>query len=911
MNTVMKNQLTCEIVQTCMKLLWCAVFLLVVGVSAVQASQGQPPRLAIIGAGDFSADVVDAGVDGLPEGLAARISEYLTNSRRFSVLERKAMRKVIGEQRFGQKRRASDIDRLLDEAIDDLDDARGSTVAVTGILAAHNDVLNDFKDLGTVAGADFLVYAKLESLQQKRTTTAVPYTSGSRKASHAEVNARLYLRVIEVDKGLVKGAASLRCKLSEQAFTGSKSELDGLSIFDKLGRQAAAKIIDIVAPARIVSSVPNVLNRGVNDGVKAGDIYTVEREGKEIRGANGVLLGRVKSVSGRIALTQVQETISLFEVIEGAVAVNDLATLVAAPSSEPQVENKPTVALTQDSAVGARQLPRVAVGLMAYGSTASSANVHIPVATDAIISELSKTRRFVVIDRQNVDQLLDEQSAQALMENRQLPSALGTLQGADYLVYGSLQSFCITTQSVQLPGSGRSFSSKVGRIEGSVRIVDVHSGAIMASRQVSLQEKVEPGGSEQRTIAMLAASYAEQVVQRLMSAIYPIKVAAIGNAGAVYISRGADGGLFAGETLTAYRSGAAVVDPDTGAQLGQMETLLGDVVIDRVEEARAVGHSSSMLQIGDILRRASANLNKPSSASSQHKTARNGADLSSGKPEGKATLAVGHIELSKQGNNQLLRGDMLNRVTADLYIKLAKSRRFDLMERQQIDQLLDEQIFTALAQGAGLDKDRMSLQGVDYLILGTVDDFFLQSEQKKIAALDDVQRVERGIVEASLRIVDVNSGKIVASEKVRLNTRLNAAQGRRQQVNDLVDKLTTRMVADVVARLYPIKVLAVMLDGTIFINRGSESGLREGTEFDVMRAGERMIDVDTGIDFGAAEMKIAKVKLTQVEDGRSRVQLVSGREVHKGDILRQSRSYMSHNNADKVKTVRKVNKPSF
>ncbi len=906
-----KNKLISIGLQQGFKLLCCIVFLVVVGISCAQDNQGQPPTLAIIGSGDFAADVIDAQVDGLPEGLAARIAEHLTNSRRFSLLERKAMRKVIGEQRFGQKHRVTDVDRLLDEAIGDLDDVSGSTVAVTGVIASNNDVLNDFKDLGSMAGADYLVYAKLESMQLERTTTVVPYTSRTRTATHDEVNARLYLRVIEVETGQVIGAASLKCKLSGRVFARNNSDLDALSVFDELGQQSAAKIIDIVAPARIVSIDPYVLNRGVNDGVKVGAVYTVEREGKEIYGANGVMLGRAKTLSGKIKLTQVQDTISVIDVIDGAIAVNDLVTVIAEPSPEMVVANRATVVLNKGQAIGGQQLPRVAVGLMAYGSTASSANVHIPVATDAIISHLTKTKRFVVIDRQNIEQLLDEQSAQALMENRQLPSALGTLKGADYLIYGSLQSFCITTQTAKLPGSSRSFSSQVGRIEGSMRIVDVRSGEIMASRKVSLQEKVEPSGSAERTIALLADSYAEQVVLNLMRAIYPIKIAAIDNAGAVYINRGADGGLCIGETLTAYRQGAAVVDPDTGIQLGQMESVLGDVVITRVDEAKAVGNSAAMLQVGDILKRSVANNGKRSGTGVDQKAASIGADLSSRKPGGKAILAVGRIELSKQGNNHLLSGDMLKRVTSDLYSKLDKSRRFDLMERQQIDQLLDEQIFSTLAQGGGFDKERMSLQGVDYLLVGAVDEFYLQSEQKKIAALSEVQSIETGIVEANLRIVDVHSGKIVASEKVRLNIRLKSAQGQRQQINDLIDQLTTKMVSGVVERLYPLKVLAVMLDGTIFINRGSESGLRSGTEFEVMRPGERMIDVDTGLDFGAAEMKIARLKLTQIEDGRSQAQIISGSEVVKGDILRPVVAIAKNRRGNAPKRVRKVNKPSF
>ena len=71
------------------------------------------------------------------------------------------------------------------------------------------------------------------------------------------------------------------------------------------------------------------------------------------------------------------------------------------------------------------------------------ANRHIPLFTDTLISRLAQTQRFQLIDRQEVDQLMDEQLAQAMAENRELPSSMGTLAGADYLVIGSVANFAI------------------------------------------------------------------------------------------------------------------------------------------------------------------------------------------------------------------------------------------------------------------------------------------------------------------------------------------------------------------------------------------------------------------------------------------------------------------------------------
>ncbi|MCP5429886.1 MAG: hypothetical protein H6962_06615 [Chromatiaceae bacterium] len=96
--------------------------------------------------------------------------------------------------------------------------------------------------------------------------------------------------------------------------------------------------------------------------------------------------------------------------------------------------------------------------------------------TDTLISRLAQTQRFQLVDRQEVDQLMDEQLAQAMAENRDLPSSMGTLAGADYLVIGSVANFAIEEISSKLPGSNRLIVTHQGRVEGNMRIVDARSG---------------------------------------------------------------------------------------------------------------------------------------------------------------------------------------------------------------------------------------------------------------------------------------------------------------------------------------------------------------------------------------------------------------------------------------------------
>ena len=105
-------------------------------------------------------------------------------------------------------------------------------------------------------------------------------------------------------------------------------------------------------------------------------------------------------------------------------------------------------------------MPRLAIGLIKSKTTASTApEKTIDIFTDTLISRLTQTKRFQLADRQEVDQLLDEQVLEALREDRDLASAVGTLKAVDYLVYGNLALFEVDEEALQLPGSSRGRSS--------------------------------------------------------------------------------------------------------------------------------------------------------------------------------------------------------------------------------------------------------------------------------------------------------------------------------------------------------------------------------------------------------------------------------------------------------------------
>ncbi|MFC1776438.1 CsgG/HfaB family protein [Pseudomonadota bacterium] len=858
--------------------------------------------IAVLGQADFVPDRnADRAGDtvGLPEVLSTRIIEHLTNNKRFTPVERTVLRRVILEQRFGQNIASTYLDNTLDKVISSMESVEADTVGVTGELANYNDLLKDFQELGSAVGADYLVFGNLEKLAHSSSSTEVPYSTSGRAVNENTVDGRLQLRVIDVATGTILGATSVRTRLSETIFEGKQSDTDQYTFYDHLGKLAATKILDVTYPARIVSTEPLVISRGLIDGVKNGDIFTLNREGKEITDGSGQVITRLTSAVGSVKIIDAQNIVSVVESFSGeAPSINDLANPETSSSdSVAAVARSAAVPLTQRNG---GELPRLAVGLVRSGSTAKTgedAQKHTPIFTDSIISRLSQTKRFQLIDRQEVDQLLDEQLAQALSENREMPSAMGTLNGADYLAYGSLDSSSFTseTETIQLPNSSRTFQQTKWYVSGNMRIVDARSGDILESRKISIEESPPGSMDKRRVLTTLADAYAEQVVLMLMNAIYPIKVAAIGQDNSVYVNRGTDGGLANGEILDAFRPGKAVIDPDTGVQLGVEEVMLGQVSLTEVEDARSKGmvFDGVSLKTGDILKRTNENRNKRSEEAQQRAGAdtRSGAQLA-GTPskatgkDNKFTLAVGLLKVNASARTTGLSEGHVKRMTDDLMLKLTNTNRFRVLERQEVDQILDEKAFEAATSGGDIISRLREMLGADYLVHGEIANFYINTETKNVPYLNEKETNATAVAEGMLRMVDVHTGAVVGADKVRYSRSVNNVQDTTQLMSDLMDQFTTESVAAIVLRLFPIKVLGVTGDGTIFVNRGADAGLALGAQFSVMRPGAELIDPDTGLSFGSAETEIAQVEITSVEASRARARLVTGEAVMVGDILR-------------------------
>ena len=173
-------------------------------------------------------------------------------------------------------------------------------------------------------------------------------------------------------------------------------------------------------------------------------------------------------------------------------------------------------------------------------------------------------------------------------------------------------------------------------------------------------------------------------------------------------------------------------------------------------------------------------------------------------------------------------------VLTDAFIK---SRRFSIIEREQINKIITEQKF----QSSGIVDESTAVAfgkfaGASYLVFGTYD----ISIKKKLAnRLIYKTNIFTAKCEINLRIVDVKTGKIKETAKVRVKA-----------VGDDEFKSYEKMKEEIVVKLdreisnkYPLTayIVKILNDKEVLADIGKADGITENTEFSVFEYGEDVI----------------------------------------------------------------------
>jgi curli biogenesis system outer membrane secretion channel CsgG len=253
----------------------------------------------------------------------------------------------------------------------------------------------------------------------------------------------------------------------------------------------------------------------------------------------------------------------------------------------------------------------------------------------------------------------------------------------------------------------------------------------------------------------------------------------------------------------------------------------------------------------------------------------------------------------------------------DMFVtELVNRGNFRVMERERLEAILEEK---NLHLSGDIDpKTAVKLGkmiGVEYLLAGAVTELGVADRDVNVPTYLFGGRVPSVNVrsqkmDAALdaRVFSTTTGEIVwadtATESTSDSSVYVAGAGGGVEDHRKLDRLLRPVVVKLADSLGRAKIstsglggasdasgvagkIAKVVGSTLYVNVGSEAGVKEGDEFTVIRAGEVIKDPDTGEVLGANESTVGRVRITAVMGPRlSKAASVSGTVFKVGDVLR-------------------------
>jgi curli biogenesis system outer membrane secretion channel CsgG len=250
---------------------------------------------------------------------------------------------------------------------------------------------------------------------------------------------------------------------------------------------------------------------------------------------------------------------------------------------------------------------------------------------DMLVTALVESKKFMVIERSELEQVLNEQGlGQSGLVTPQSAAKVGQLLGAEMLVTGSVTEFGEKESKVggglgRLGGLNVGVSKKMARVAVDIRLVNVNTGEIIAAKSASGEDATTGLDNvgvndidfhntttwDNTQLGKASREAIEQCVQYITEGMEAvpwvgkiIKVSA--SDGSIFMKPGSKGGVKTGMVFKIFRPGEALIDPDTGLSLGSEESLIGEIQVTSDladgKAAKAIVKSGMGFQEGDLIR---------------------------------------------------------------------------------------------------------------------------------------------------------------------------------------------------------------------------------------------------------------------------------------------------------------------
>ena len=245
---------------------------------------------------------------------------------------------------------------------------------------------------------------------------------------------------------------------------------------------------------------------------------------------------------------------------------------------------------------------------------------------DMLVTALLGTDRFTVLERQALQDILEEQRlAERGKVSAQTAAQAGKLLGAQILIRGAITEFSHKKSGkagkIKIKGFSLGLGKESAHVAIDVRIYDTTTGEIVISEPV--EDTVETtalnvgvvykdlafggGGFEKTPLGTATRGVINRAVEIIINKMKGIpwqgNVVTVRN-GKVYINAGSNDNVKEGDVFVIYEEGEELIDPATGLSLGAEETELGKIKVFSVKEKFSIAEilAGSGFSVGNIIR---------------------------------------------------------------------------------------------------------------------------------------------------------------------------------------------------------------------------------------------------------------------------------------------------------------------
>lgn len=228
---------------------------------------------------------------------------------------------------------------------------------------------------------------------------------------------------------------------------------------------------------------------------------------------------------------------------------------------------------------------------------------------------------------------------------------------------------------------------------------------------------------------------------------------------------------------------------------------------------------------------------------------------------------------------------------------IRNGRKFELLTRRAdaLAEIRKEQEFAKSGLTAADAAAEGQLSNAQSVIKVTVESFNFGRSASKVPNLEGKYKVsDNASISMSVQILDTTKGTVVGAFPVKASSSsgTSVSNGIGSPSRAILDQALERAAGNLANQLFdtifPITVIQAK-GKRLWVNRGNDSGMKQGETFIVYEPGEDLIDPQTGENLGSAEMEAGVAKVVRVNPKVTILELTKGEpdSIGQGFILRR------------------------